>query len=146
MFIIPFGIIGAVLGHMIMGYDLSMFSMIGIVALSGIVVNDSLVLVEFINKATREGIPLKESLEQAGKNRFRAIILTSLTTIAGLTPLLFETSLQAQVIIPMAISLSFGLFVSTVLVLVFVPVLYYILEDFKNIFNKLFKFNSSHSN
>jgi len=134
MFIIPFGIIGAVLGHMIMGYDLSMFSMIGIVALSGIVVNDSLVLVEFINKATREGIPLKESLEQAGKNRFRAIILTSLTTIAGLTPLLFETSLQAQVIIPMAISLSFGLFVSTVLVLVFVPVLYYILEDFKNIF------------
>jgi multidrug efflux pump subunit AcrB len=146
MFVIPFGVIGAALGHKIMGFDLSMFSMIGIVALSGIVVNDSLVLVEFINKSVREGVPISDALAQAGKNRFRAIVLTSLTTIAGLTPLLFETSLQAQVIIPMAISISFGLLVSTLLVLVFIPVLYYILEDIKQGIKLFFNFNSEKRN
>lgn len=131
MIIIPFGIIGAILGHLITGYELSMFSMIGIVALSGIVVNDSLVMVAFINKSIRSGMPLIEAILQAGENRFRAIILTSLTTAAGLMPLLLETSLQAQVIIPMAVSLTFGLMGATVLTLLFLPVLYCILDDIK---------------
>ena len=138
MFVIPFGIIGAVLGHLIMGFELSMFSMIGIVALSGIVVNDSLVMVDFINRAVRSGTPLLEALLKAGEQRFRAIILTSLTTIAGLMPLLFETSLQAQIIIPMAISISFGLLAATVLTLLFMPVLYHLLEDIVVYFHKVF--------
>lgn len=124
MLIIPFGIVGAVLGHWVMGLPLTLFSMLGLVALTGIVVNDSIVLVDFINSAVRGGMPLKEAVLQAGARRFRPVMLTSLTTIAGLAPILTETSFQAQLVIPMAASLCFGLMTSTVLVLVLVPTFY----------------------
>ena len=126
MAIIPFGIVGAVIGHWIMGIPLTLFSTLGLVALTGIVVNDSIVLVDFINGAVRSGIPLEQAVLQAGSRRFRPVMLTSLTTIAGLAPILTETSFQAQLVIPMAASLCFGLATSTVLVLVLVPVFYLI--------------------
>ncbi|MEI7701071.1 MAG: efflux RND transporter permease subunit [Planctomycetia bacterium] len=126
MAIIPFGIVGAVIGHWIMGIPLTLFSTLGLVALTGIVVNDSIVLVDFINSAVRSGVPLETAVLQAGGRRFRPVMLTSLTTIAGLAPILTETSFQAQLVIPMAASLCFGLMTSTVLVLVLVPTFYLI--------------------
>ena len=126
---IPFGIIGAVLGHVIMGQDLSVLSMIGVVALTGVVVNDSLVLVDYINHHRRDGGNLLESVRLAGVARFRPITLTSLTTFAGLTPLMFETSVQAQFLIPMAIALAYGVIFSTAITLLFVPAAYLILDD-----------------
>jgi len=126
---IPFGLIGAVLGHVVMGMDLTMLSMFGIVALTGIVVNDSLVLTDFINRRFRSGVPLKTAVREAGAARFRPILLTSLTTFAGLTPLLLERSVQAQFLIPMAVSLGFGVLFSTFIILLGVPVGYMILED-----------------
>ena len=130
---IPFGLIGAVLGHVLMGLDLTILSMFGIVALTGIVVNDSLVMVDFINRRVRGGIPLFEAVREAGAARFRPILLTSLTTFAGLTPLLLERSVQAQFLIPMAVSLAFGVLFATGIILVGVPVGYVILEDFKGL-------------
>ncbi|RLT09872.1 MAG: efflux RND transporter permease subunit [Planctomycetota bacterium] len=124
MAIIPFGIVGAVLGHWFMGIPLTLFSSLGLVALTGIVVNDSIVLVDFINSSVRSGMPLKQAVLAAGARRFRPVMLTSLTTIAGLSPILSETSFQAQLVIPMAASLCFGLMTSTVLVLVLVPTFY----------------------
>ena len=118
-------------GHFLLGKDLSMFSMIGIVALSGIVINDALVMIDFINRAFRKGEPISAALENSGRRRFRAILLTSLTTVAGLLPLLFEKSIQAHIIIPMAISISLGLIAATLLTLLFVPLLYHILIDMK---------------
>lgn len=126
MAIIPFGIVGAVLGHWFMEIPLTLFSTLGLVALTGIVVNDSIVLVDFINSAVRSGVPLETAVLQAGGRRFRPVMLTSLTTIAGLAPILTETSFQAQLVIPMAASLCFGLMTSTVLVLVLVPTFYLI--------------------
>ncbi len=126
MAVIPFGIVGAVLGHWAMGLPLTLFSTLGLVALTGIVVNDSIVLVDFLNSAVRSGTPLEEAVLQAGVRRFRPVLLTSLTTIAGLGPILTETSFQAQLVIPMAASLCFGLMTSTVLVLVLVPTFYLI--------------------
>jgi multidrug efflux pump subunit AcrB len=126
MAIIPFGIVGAVIGHWVMGLPLTLFSTLGLVALTGIVVNDSIVLVDFINGAVRSGVPLELAVLQAGSRRFRPVMLTSLTTIAGLAPILTETSFQAQLVIPMAASLCFGLATSTILVLVLVPVFYLI--------------------
>lgn len=126
MAVIPFGIVGAVLGHWVMGLPLTLFSMLGLVALTGIVVNDSIVLVDFINSAVRGGMPLQQAVLEAGARRFRPVMLTSLTTIAGLAPILTETSFQAQLVIPMAASLCFGLMTSTVLVLVLVPTFYLI--------------------
>lgn len=126
MAVIPFGIVGAVLGHWVMGLPLTLFSTLGLVALTGIVVNDSIVLVDFINGAVRSGVPLEQAVLQAGSRRFRPVMLTSLTTIAGLAPILTETSFQAQLVIPMAASLCFGLATSTILVLVLVPVFYLI--------------------
>ncbi|UUO05779.1 efflux RND transporter permease subunit [Blastopirellula sp. J2-11] len=126
MIAIPFGLIGAVVGHLILGLELTLFSFFGLVALCGVVVNDSIVLVDFINHRLRDGLPIYEALLDTGRRRFRPVLLTSITTIAGLTPLLFETSLQAQVLIPMAVSLCFGLMASTFLVLYLVPVLYLI--------------------
>ncbi|MFM7165570.1 MAG: efflux RND transporter permease subunit [Planctomycetaceae bacterium] len=126
MAVIPFGIVGAVLGHWAMGLPLTLFSTLGLVALTGIVVNDSIVLVDFINGAVRSGVPLEQAVLQAGSRRFRPVLLTSLTTIAGLAPILTETSFQAQLVIPMAASLCFGLATSTILVLVLVPVFYLI--------------------
>lgn len=137
MSVIPFGFIGAVVGHLIMGHGLSLISLFGLVALSGVLVNDSLVLVDFINRARREGVPLFEAVLAGGQKRFRAIILTSVTTVAGLSPILFEKSVQAQFLIPMAISMSFGLMGATVLVLVLVPALYLLLHDVQSIWRWL---------
>jgi multidrug efflux pump subunit AcrB len=126
---IPFALIGVIWGHWLMGIDLSMPSLIGFISLSGIVVNDSILLVLFLKLRRSEGADILESAGQASRQRFRAIVITSLTTIAGLLPLLFEKSLQAQVLIPLAASIAFGLLASTVLVLLVVPCLYSILGD-----------------
>ena len=131
MSVIPFGIVGATLGHWIMEYDLSMFSIFGVVALSGVVVNDSLVMVDFINKAREEGLSRVDAVIQSGTQRFRPIILTSLTTAFGLMPIMLEQSLQAQFVIPMAISLSFGIIFATAITLFLVPSLYLLLAEFK---------------
>ena len=135
---IPFGIVGAIVGHVVMGYvnaqggpyPLSILSLFGMLALSGVVVNDSLVMVDFINRRRKEGIPLHAAVAEAGGARFRAILLTSLTTVAGLGPLLFEKSRQAQFLIPMGISLSWGVAFATFITLLLVPALYLIFEDF----------------
>lgn len=137
MFVIPFGIIGAVAGHLLFGKDISMMSMFGLIALAGVAVNDSLILVEFVNRARRQGASLMDAVSQAGVQRFRAIVLTSLTTFLGLFPILFETSLQAQIIIPMAISLAFGILFATLVTLVLIPSLYLILEDVKSMTKSL---------
>ncbi|MEO1525273.1 MAG: efflux RND transporter permease subunit [Planctomycetota bacterium] len=124
LLIIPFGMIGAVWGHAVLGLPLTLFSMFGLVALSGVVINDSIVLIDFINARVRDGRPAKEALAEAGQRRFRPIMLTSMTTIAGLIPLMLERSFQAQLLIPMAASLAFGLLVGTFFVLYLVPVFY----------------------
>ena len=126
---VPFGFVGAVLGHMVMGMDLTVLSMFGFVALAGVAVNDNLVLVDFVNRAKREGMPEFEAVRQAGQRRFRPILLTSVSTFVGLTPLILEKSLDAQFLIPMAISLGFGVLYSTVTSLILVPSLYLIAED-----------------
>ncbi|MDG2306433.1 MAG: efflux RND transporter permease subunit [Candidatus Binatia bacterium] len=126
---IPFGMVGAIFGHLIMNWDLSMFSVIGMVAVSGVVVNDSLVLVDYVNRMRAKGLTPVEAVQQAGMSRLRPIILTSLTTFAGLSPLLAEQSVQAQFLIPMAISLAFGVLFATVVTLVLVPTAYMIVED-----------------
>lgn len=130
MVAIPFGIIGAVIGHMLMGYSLSMMSMMGIVALSGVVVNDSLVLIDYANQIRKNStLSAFEAIHQAGIRRFRPIMLTTLTTFGGLAPMIFETSRQARFMIPMAISLGYGILFSTAITLVLVPCLYMMLED-----------------
>jgi multidrug efflux pump subunit AcrB len=121
---IPFGAAGAVFGHALMGMPLTLFSMFGLVALAGVVVNDSICLIDFINIRVREGHPLRLALREAGCLRFRPVMLTSITTIGGLLPLLLEKSFQAQFLIPMATALAFGLAMTTLLVLVLVPVMY----------------------
>ncbi len=136
MGVIPFGIIGAVVGHMVTGYAISMMSMVGIIALSGVVVNDSLIMVDFVNRAVKEGVPRAEAAVLAGMKRFRAIILTSLTTFCALVPMLMETSTQAKVIIPMAVSLAFGIVFATVITLLLVPSLYVILDDLERLVKK----------
>ncbi len=128
---IPFGVVGAILGHLIMGYDLSILSMFGIVALSGVVVNDSLLLIDRINSRLREGQAPIDSVLEAGTRRFRPIMLTSLTTFFGLMPMILETSMQAKFLIPMAISLGFGILFATGITLIFLPSLYLILEDIR---------------
>jgi len=128
---IPFGFLGAVLGHVAMGWDLTLLSGFGAVALTGVVVNDSLIMIDFINRMRREGNGLREAVILAGVRRFRPIVLTSLTTFAGLTPMLLEKSLQAQFLIPMAISLGFGVLFATFITLVLVPVSYMVLENLK---------------
>jgi len=130
MSVIPFGVIGAVIGHIIMGRALSMFSMFGLIALAGVVVNDSLIMVDFINKARARGVALRDAVIQSGTARFRAIILTSFTTAAGLLPIMFETSPQAQAIIPTAISIGYGIIFATVITLFLIPALYLLQEDF----------------
>jgi multidrug efflux pump subunit AcrB len=121
---IPFGCAGAVFGHALMGMSLTLFSMFGLVALSGVVVNDSICLVDFINLRVRAGHPLREALREAGCLRFRPVMLTSVTTIGGLLPLLLEKSFQAQFLVPMATAMAFGLMMTTALVLILVPVMY----------------------
>ncbi len=129
MGVIPFGIIGAVVGHWLTSYALSMMSLMGVIALSGVVVNDSLILVDHVNKARAEGESLYSAVINGGTKRFRAIMLTSLTTFFGLAPMLLERSTQAQQIVPMAISLAFGILFATVITLLLVPCLYLILDD-----------------
>jgi multidrug efflux pump subunit AcrB len=134
---IPFGAIGAVLGHLAMGYPLTMFSLIGLVALTGIVVNDSLILLTFINRRRKEGMEPYQAVIDAGSGRLRAILLTSITTILGLAPLLSETSFQARFLIPMGISIAAGLAFATVLTLIGVPSLYMILVDVQRLFGRI---------
>ncbi len=131
MAVIPFGAIGALWGHAFMGIPLTLFSVLGLVALTGVVVNDSIVLVDFVNSRLRVGASLHDALMESGQRRFRPVLLTSLTTIAGLFPILTETSMQAQMLIPMATSLCFGLLLSTVLVLILVPTFYSIYGRFQ---------------
>ncbi len=131
MFCIPFGIIGAVAGHILMGYSLSIISLFGIVALSGVVVNDSLVFIDFANRKRRAGANGMDAVQAAGIQRFRPIILTTLTTAGGLAPMILETSRQARFLIPMAISLGFGILFATFITLVMVPSLYLVLEDIR---------------
>ncbi len=130
MSVIPFGIVGAIWGHFLMGMNLSIMSICGIIALAGIVVNDSLVLVDYVGRSTRANVPVFEAIAIAGKARFRAIVLTSLTTFVGIIPMVFETDMQAQFLIPMAVSLGFGVLFATFIMLVLVPCVYLIQQDF----------------
>ncbi|KZN31665.1 efflux RND transporter permease subunit [Pseudoalteromonas luteoviolacea] len=127
---IPLAMIGVIWGHFIMGINFSMPSLMGFISLAGIVVNDSILLVQFVKSRVKQGMSVHEAAAQASHDRFRAVVLTSVTTIAGMTPLLFETSLQAQILIPLATSIVFGIMTSTCLVLLVLPCLYSILEDF----------------
>ena len=129
---IPFGLTGAIIGHIIMGQNLTILSLIGIVALAGVVVNDSLVLVDFINRYRADGHAVYEAVLEAGPRRFRPILLTSLTTFFGLFPLLMEKSVQAQFLIPMAISLAYGVLFATVITLVIVPSAYLFIDNLKD--------------
>lgn len=137
MSVIPFGIVGALVGHLLMGKDISIISIIGMVALSGIVINDALVLVDYINQRLRDGVEWTEAVLQSGERRFRAVILTSATTFMGLLPIQMETSIQAQFLKPMAISVAFGVLFSTVVTLFLVPVLYFIAKDGQATFRKI---------
>ena len=134
MVVIPFGVVGGVLGHMIMGMSLSIMSYMGMLALCGVVVNDSLVLVDWVNRQRSKGVALFDAVRTAGMARFRAVILTSLTTFFGLLPLIFETSTQAQFLIPMAVSLGYGILFATLVTLVLIPVNYLVLEDLRDFF------------
>jgi len=134
MCVIPFGIVGGILGHMIMGMNLSIMSYMGMLALCGVVVNDSLVLVDYVNKRRLDGVSMFQAVRVAGVARFRAVILTSLTTFFGLTPLIFESSTQAQFLIPMAVSLGFGILFATVVTLIMIPVNYLVFEDLRRLF------------
>ena len=131
MISIPFGIVGAVIGHLIMGYSLSVMSMFGVVALSGVVINDSLVLMDFANRQRKSGEGCHDAIHHAGIHRFRPILLTTLTTFGGLAPIIFETSRQARFLIPMALSLGFGILFATVITLILVPCFYLVVEDLR---------------
>ncbi len=136
MSVIPFGVAGAMLGHIMMGMSLTIMSLMGMLALSGVVVNDSLVLVDYVNRRRREGMGLHEAVAKAGVARLRPVLLTSLTTFAGLTPLIFEKSTQAQFLIPMAVSLGFGILFATAITLLLIPINYLILEDARRLFRR----------
>ncbi len=123
MAVIPFGFVGALIGHIVLGLNLSMLSLFGIVALSGVVINDSLVLIDFVNERRRSGVPMREAIREGGKERFRAILLTSVTTFLGVLPLILERSTQAQFLIPMAVSLGVGVLFATVILMMLVPAL-----------------------
>jgi len=133
MLCIPFGIVGAVIGHLIMGYSLSVMSMFGVVALSGVVINDSLVLINFSNRNRQKGMTAPEAVHGAAIHRFRPIMLTTLTTFGGLSPMIFETSRQARFLIPMAVSLGFGIVFATLITLVLVPCFYTVVEDLQRL-------------
>ncbi len=133
---IPFGVVGAIIGHLLMGFNISVISLFGMVGLTGVVVNDSLVLIHRVNNLRRGGIDAHDAVIEGGQLRFRAIILTSLTTFGGLTPMLLETSLQARFLVPMAISLGFGVLFATLITLLLVPCGYMILEDIHRLIDK----------
>ena len=137
MLVIPFGITGAIVGHLLLDLTFSMMSIFGVIALTGVVVNDSLVMVDYINKHRRQGVDIIAAVKHAGSKRFRAILLTSLTTFFGLLPIMFEQSLQAKVIIPMAVSLAFGILFATVITLIMIPTLYALLERMNDRFIRI---------
>ena len=145
MLVIPFSLIGVVWGHLLLGYDITFLSLIGLVALSGIVVNDSLILVEFYNDERRQGATVYDALVSAGRARFRAILLTTVTTVLGLTPLILEQSFQAKFLIPMAISIAMGLVSATVLILVVLPCFILIFDDIKATTHRLWHGRSRQS-
>jgi multidrug efflux pump subunit AcrB len=130
MSVIPFGIVGAIFGHLIMGMPLSVLSLCGIIALSGVVVNDSLLMVDLVTRLEKQGVPRREAALQAGPARFRPILLTSFTTFFGLLPMLWEPSLQAKFLKPMATSLAFGILFATLITLMLIPSIYMIVDDF----------------
>jgi multidrug efflux pump subunit AcrB len=134
MLAIPLGLVGAILGHYFLGIGLTLLSMFGFFGLAGIVVNNSIILVSFYKRLREEGMAVNEALEEASVQRLRAVLVTTLTTVGGLTPLLFETSLQAQFLIPMAVSIAFGLMFATLLILLLIPV---ILSFYESLVNKL---------
>jgi multidrug efflux pump subunit AcrB len=138
MLAIPFGVVGATIGHLIMGYSLSLMSMMGIVALSGVVVNDSLVLIDYANRQRLKGESPFGAICAAGIRRFRPIILTTLTTFGGLAPMIFETSRQARFLIPMALSLGFGILFATLITLFLVPSLYLLMDDVLQWYGRVF--------
>jgi multidrug efflux pump subunit AcrB len=137
MFTVPFGIIGAVLGHLLLGYDLSIMSVFGMVALTGVVVNDAIVLIERVNENIAEGMPFFDAILSGGARRFRAIFLTSISTVGGLAPMIMETDLQAKFLIPMALSIAAGIAFATVLTLVLVPSLLTLLSDARLLVHRL---------
>jgi multidrug efflux pump subunit AcrB len=139
MVTVPFGLIGAVFGHVLLGYDLSMMSMFGMVALSGVVVNDAIVLIECVNEFLARGVPFREALRQGGARRFRAIFLTTVTTVGGLMPLIIEKDMQAKFLIPMAISIAAGVAFATLLTLILIPCLLVILNDCRRLLYRLSK-------
>jgi multidrug efflux pump subunit AcrB len=142
MSVIPFSLTGAVLGHYLLGFELSMMSIFGVIAAAGVVVNDSLVLTDHINQTKKNNVSNKQACIAGSKSRFRAIILTSLTTFLGLIPIMFDSSLQAQMVIPMAISLAFSVLYATLITLVLVPCFYVIKDDLQRVLMKVFKGNS----
>ncbi|XOV86485.1 MAG: efflux RND transporter permease subunit [Pseudomonadota bacterium] len=131
MSVIPFGMIGALIGHLLVGIPFSALSLFGLVALAGVVVNDSIIMVDFINQSVDAGMKVRDAVLKAGSERFRPIMLTSLTTFFGLLPILLETSFSAQIVIPMAVSLGFGIMFATLITLVLIPCLYVMLDEFK---------------
>ncbi|SON51905.1 membrane protein of unknown function [Vibrio tapetis subsp. tapetis] len=131
MSVIPFSLTGAIWGHFWFDLELSMMSTFGLIAAAGVVINDSLVMTDYVNQARARGVAIKEAVIEAGCARFRAITLTSITTFAGVLPIMFETSLQARFVTPMAVALGFAVLFATLLTLVLVPCLYLILEDIK---------------
>jgi multidrug efflux pump subunit AcrB len=137
LFTVPFGIIGAVLGHLLLGYDLSIMSIFGMVALTGVVVNDAIVLIERVNENIAEGMLFFDAILNGGARRFRAIFLTSLSTVGGLAPLIMETDLQAKFLIPMALSIAAGIAFATVLTLLLVPSLLSLLSDCRLLIHRL---------
>ena len=139
MFAIPFGVVGAVIGHMLLGYDLSLISFMGVIALAGVVVNDSLIMIDFTNRLREREADINafDAILMAGVRRFRPIFLTTATTFLGLAPIIMEKSLQSQHIVPMAISLGFGILFSTFVILLLVPCLYLIVDDFKSFMTRV---------
>ena len=146
MMAIPFGFTGAIFGHLIMGMDIGIMSILSFFSLMGIVVNDSIVLISFLKRDLESGIPLNIAMKNAIRSRFRAVLLTSVTTVAGLSPLLFETSSLASVITPIAVTICFGLAFATLLVLLVIPALILILENIKSKLVRLIGLNSNNLN
>ena len=136
---IPFGLVGAIWGHIVMGLNVTMMSMFGLVALTGVVVNDSLVMVTFINRKRLLHEDIASAVREAGVSRFRPILLTSLTTFLGLAPLMLEKSFDAAFLVPMAVSLAFGVIFATFITLILVPTSYFVLEDIRLVFNSIFR-------
>ena len=139
MFIIPYGLVGAAFGHLLLGIPLSFLSFLGITALAGVLVNDSIVLIERINRNLAEGMSLHDSVCEGGRRRFRAIFLTSISTCAALSPLIFETDLQAQIIIPMAVSVAAGVAIGTMLTLILIPAFLVIMNDLRRVLHRVLR-------